>query len=156
MIIAAHLHDVEEDVAPSKKVILDPESYGLPKEAVYYYDITAIATIFGKDVAHYVLDLTDQFTKENYPTWNRDKRKSAERSRMEHTSPEVKTIKLADLINNTESIVKDDPDFAHVYLREKMSLLGFLADGYPPFLQEASLQTINGFMKLGMPLTIYG
>ncbi|HCP79386.1 MAG TPA: guanosine polyphosphate pyrophosphohydrolase, partial [Pusillimonas sp.] len=38
----------------------------------------------------------------------------------------VQTIKCADLISNTGSIVQFDPDFAKVYLEEKRLLLGVL------------------------------
>lgn len=51
---------------------------------------------------------------------------------LEHTaaaSPDAKTIKLADLISNTGSIVARDPDFAPVYLKEKRALLKVLTEG---------------------------
>lgn len=46
--------------------------------------------------------------------------------RLAESSREVQTIKVADLIDNTPSIVQHDPDFARVYLREKRDLLNVL------------------------------
>ena len=150
MVIAAHLHDVEEDVAPYKKVIPAPERYGLPVNSIYYYDIIAIAAIWGALVTRYVLDLTDQFTREAYPTWNRARRKEAERERIGTVPPEVQTIKLCDLVHNTSSICEHDRDFAKTYLKEKLALLPKLANGYPPLLQKASDQVIEYSDKLDL------
>jgi len=44
-------------------------------------------------------------------------------------SPEAQTVKLADLISNTRSIVEHDPVFAKVYMREKLLLLDVLHRG---------------------------
>lgn len=49
-----------------------------------------------------------------------------DRQRLAESSREVQTIKVADLIDNTPSIVQHDPDFARVYLREKRDLLNVL------------------------------
>nr|DAH57188.1 MAG TPA: HD domain-containing protein [Caudoviricetes sp.] len=43
--------------------------------------------------------------------------------------PNSKTIKLADLISNSRSIVKHDKDFARVYIKEKELLLDVLTEG---------------------------
>lgn len=56
-------------------------------------------------------------------------RKAIDREHTAKASPAAKTIKLADLIDNTRSIVKYDPSFAEVYLREKAELLKVLTDG---------------------------
>jgi guanosine-3',5'-bis(diphosphate) 3'-pyrophosphohydrolase len=57
---------------------------------------------------------------------NRETRKRLSRERLMHASPMVQTIKVADLISNTSSIVKHDPEFAKVYLEEKRLLLDVL------------------------------
>lgn len=44
-------------------------------------------------------------------------------------SAEGQTIKLADLIDNSDSILAHDPKFAAVYLREKKELLEVLTQG---------------------------
>jgi hypothetical protein len=46
---------------------------------------------------------------------------------MRSVSPRAKTIKLADMIDNTFSIVERDPAFAKVYLAEKAALLSAVA-----------------------------
>ena len=73
-----------------------------------------------------VLDLTDRFTKEDYPSWNRSNRKSAEADRLFRICSRAKTIKCADLIHNTSSIVEHDPNFAKIYLKEKEQMVGSL------------------------------
>lgn len=57
---------------------------------------------------------------------NRAERKAASRARLANAPGWVQTIKCADLISNTSSIVKHDPKFAVVYLEEKRMLLDVL------------------------------
>ncbi|MAO49891.1 MAG: guanosine polyphosphate pyrophosphohydrolase [Pusillimonas sp.] len=57
---------------------------------------------------------------------NRATRKRLSRERLAAAPGWVQTIKCADLISNTGSIVQFDPDFAKVYLEEKRLLLGVL------------------------------
>lgn len=54
---------------------------------------------------------------------NRATRKRRSRERLAAAPGWVQTIKCADLISNTSSIVKHDPEFAKVYLEEKRLLL---------------------------------
>lgn len=54
---------------------------------------------------------------------NRAARKAASRLRLASAPHWVQTIKVADLISNTSSIVQHDPQFARVYLEEKRLLL---------------------------------
>ncbi len=104
MVAAAYLHDVVEDTGVSLLTIQD---------------------VFGDDVAYYVGLLIDM----KNPNLNRKARKTLDRSRLARAEQEVQTIKLADLIDNTESIVAHDPGFAVVYLREKRSLLEVMTKG---------------------------
>jgi hypothetical protein len=60
---------------------------------------------------------------------NRKARKALDRAHTAKASPAAKTIKLADLIDNTKSIVEHDPEFARVYLAEKAALLEVLKEG---------------------------
>lgn len=88
-----------------------------------------IESLFGPQVAKLVGQVTDRFSS---PYWgNRAKRKHAECVRLGNISPEAQTIKLADLIDNTRSIVQHDPGFAVVYLQEKEALLKVLTKGSP-------------------------
>jgi (p)ppGpp synthase/HD superfamily hydrolase len=103
MLVAAVLHDVVEDT---------PICLG------------EIMHVFGVGVRNLVAALTDQCTEGNRAT-----RKVAEAQRWARQSPDAQTIKLADLISNTKSIVKHDPKFAKVYLAEKEALLWSLTEG---------------------------
>lgn len=60
---------------------------------------------------------------------NRAERKRLGRERLAKASPEIQTIKYADLISNTSSIVQFDPKFAEVYLEEKRLLLEVMDKG---------------------------
>lgn len=72
---------------------------------------------FGKIVADGVLLLSD------LESGNRAERKAQSRARLAAAPGWVQTIKCADLISNTSSIVKHDPKFAVTYLEEKRLLL---------------------------------
>lgn len=105
MIAAAWLHDTVEDTL----VTIDD---------IYYY--------FGLEVGNLVLMLTDKSKPED---GNRKLRKEIDRQHLALASPEAKTIKLADLINNSKSIMKYDPMFAVTFLNEKRLLLEVLKEG---------------------------
>ena len=105
MVAAALLHDVVEDTDVS---------------------LEDISIKFGPDIANLVSDLTDVSKPED---GNRATRKALDRAHTARASAAAKTIKLADLISNSRSIVEFDPHFAKVYLKEKALLLGVLTDG---------------------------
>lgn len=68
---------------------------------------------------------------------NRAERKAASRERLSKAPGWVQTIKCADLISNTSSIVMHDPKFSVVYLEEKRLLLDVLTKADPLLLQMA-------------------
>ena len=105
MLAAAWLHDVVEDTG---------------------VELGTIWTEFGVVVASYVHWLTIQTRKED---GNRAHRKMLDRDFICNAPAEVKTIKLADLISNGESIMKHDPKFGAVYLEEKRLMLEVLKEG---------------------------
>jgi (p)ppGpp synthase/HD superfamily hydrolase len=105
MICAAWLHDVVEDTPVT---------------------IEEIESEFGVDVATMVAGLTDV---SGLSDGNRDARKSMDRSHTASQSPDTKTVKIADLIDNSFSITKHDAEFAKVYMREKELLLEVLREG---------------------------
>lgn len=107
---AAWLHDVVEDT----RLQLDD-----------------IKQVFGPVVAILVGQLTDVSTLSD---GNRARRKELDRRHTELAHPEAKTVKLADLISNTRSIVQHDRNFARVYLKEKALLLEVLRDCSHPVL----------------------
>jgi hypothetical protein len=105
MLAAAWLHDTVEDTEAT------------PAD---------IVRLFGSVVASLVEQLTDVSRPED---GNRKLRKAKDREHTGRSSPEAKTVKLADLIDNSRSIVAHDPDFAAVYLEEKRLLLEVLREG---------------------------
>jgi (p)ppGpp synthase/HD superfamily hydrolase len=110
---AALLHDVVEDTG---------------------VDLELIVTMFGNDVAVLVEGLTDVSKPED---GNRKLRKQKD---LDHTAAApvaAKSIKLADLISNSHSIVEHDPDFARVYLHEKTRILDVCSGADPGLLAEA-------------------
>lgn len=118
MLAAAWLHDVVEDTP-------------ITLNHIKYH--------FGDIVAAYVDWLTDKDIGRN-----RKERKANEVIRLAKAPVEVKTIKLADLIHNTESIVAHDPDFARVYIREKAAMVrGALFDGNPMLVNRALTMIAN-------------
>jgi guanosine-3',5'-bis(diphosphate) 3'-pyrophosphohydrolase len=86
------------------------------------------------DVAHGVYMLSD------LETGNRAERKAASCVRLAQAPGWVQTIKCADLISNTSSIVKHDPKFAVTYLAEKRALLDVLTKADPRLLALAREQ----------------
>ena len=78
---------------------------------------------FGHIVAQGVMMLSD------LEAGNRAERKRLGRERLTKSPPEIQTIKYADLISNTSSIVQFDPKFAEVYLEEKRLLLEVMDKG---------------------------
>lgn len=136
IICAAFLHDVLEDVAP-----VNPD-----------YNAFKIYKLFGPCVLDLVLQLTDQFTKEAFPGFNRATRKKLECAKWERCEPDAKTVKLADLISNTKSIVKHDPEFARTYLAEKWELLPKLLGGLYSLHKDATTICSEGIQKLNLIL----
>jgi len=75
---------------------------------------------FGALVANGVMLLSD------LEVGNRAERKAASRARLSEAPAWIQTIKCADLISNTSSIVRHDPKFAKTYLQEKRELLAVM------------------------------
>lgn len=120
IIASALLHDVVEDT----KVTLD-----------------LIEDHFGPVVRRIVYEVTDVSRPND---GNRMKRKAMDREHIAKASPEAKTIKLADLIDNTKSIVKYDPGFAKTYLEEKRLLLSYaLTVSLTPDLYTMAMKALN-------------
>jgi len=120
MVCAALLHDVVEDTDT---------------------DLEEIHLTFGHEITALVEMLTDISRPED---GNRAARKAIDRAHTAKASPAAKTIKLADLIDNTRSITAHDPEFAKVYLAEKRLLLEVLAEGDPTLYAEAYRRAYEG------------
>lgn len=119
MVCAAFLHDVLKHTEVSPKTIRKR---------------------FGKDVALLVEELTDEFTKNEYPHLNRRWRKKKETERMANMNWGAQTIKLADIIDNLPGVVKHDLIFAKTYVREIETLIANLQDGDATLRQQAEAE----------------
>ena len=127
MICAAYLHDVVEDTP---------------------VQLEEIEQRFGKKVASLVHELTDEFIKENYQHLNRKKRKESEVQRQAGMSVEAKTIKLADVIDNTKDVVKNDKDFARRYVPEMEAVTEALTGGNFKLFMRACYEVQKGKFEL--------
>ena len=124
MIAAALLHDTVEDT-------------GVTSEDIQYN--------FGDDIESLVWWLTKPDV-----IGNRAYRTHCYREHLAKATPRAKTIKLADLIHNTQSIVEHDPKFAVTYLREKDELLKVLKEGNSKLWRQAFELTRISKFRLGM------
>lgn len=116
VLIAALLHDVLEDTPVTAGEIKEFLLPLLDKEKTLH-------------TLRLVEELTDIYTKENYPGWNRRKRKDKERERLNDTSPEAQTIKYADIIDNSVDIKNSEGDFASIFLLECRTILKTITKG---------------------------
>ena len=113
MLAAAWLHDVVEDTGVT---------------------IETIRSEFGEGVAELVGWLTDVSRPEQ---GNRATRKAIDRAHSAAAPAAAQTVKLADLISNTKSIVDHAPGFAKTYLEEKRLLLEVMTKGDAVLMAEA-------------------
>lgn len=102
MLAAALLHDVLEDTKITE--------HELRRE-------------FGDEITDLVVWLTDVSKPSDGV---REVRKAIDRAHSQHAPAAAQTVKVADLISNSHTITKFDPDFAEVYLHEKLLLLDVL------------------------------
>lgn len=113
VIAAAWLHDVVEDT---------PATF------------EEIGRAFGEEVAALVRELTDVSRPAD---GNRAVRKERDRQHLAGVSPRAKTVKLADIIDNSEDICRHDPHFGRVYVKEARALLEVLGEGDPQLFRQA-------------------
>lgn len=105
VLAAACLHDVLEDVAP-----VNPS-----------FNEDWILREFNQRVLNIVVELTNVYTKEAYPQFNRKARKVLEHERLAKVSDEAKLVKRADLHHNSTEMDEQD-GFTKVWLEEKKHL----------------------------------
>lgn len=122
MICAAWLHDVVEDT-PVSLMQIDLE--------------------FNHNIRKLVGELTNP---SKLIKANRKTRKEVDRKYLAQVSAEAQTIKLADMIDNMQSIIENDPDFAKVFIREKDALLKVLTKGHPVLYAKAD-EIISEYFK---------
>ena len=109
--------------------------------------IEEIEKHFGSWVAGLVSNLTDVSEPED---GNRAARKNVDLLHTAQAHWEAKTIKLADLISNTRSIVEHDKEFARVYIKEKEALLEVLTEGDEYLYEVASDLVKKSKEELGL------
>lgn len=113
MVCAALLHDVVEDCG----ITLDDIEHD-----------------FGHNIRTLVFWLTDVSRPED---GNRATRKAIDRAHIFQAPGAAQTIKVADLISNTRTIMDRDPGFAKIYMAEKRLLLAGLIRAHPVLHAEA-------------------
>ena len=123
-------HDLIEDTIVTEQFLYEALL------AFGYIESVADAIVIG------VVELTDVFTKENYPELNRKARKAGERERQARISELSQTIKYCDNINNAYSIVVRDEGFAKVYMAEIRENLKTMNKG-----NETLYSTINRIVE---------
>lgn len=105
VIAAAYLHDVIEDVSPYNSK----------------YNEDWIEKEFGTKVLNLVIELTNKYTKKDYPNLNRSSRKYLESMRISNISEDAKIIKKADLYHNSTEM-DHTLKFSKVWLNEKIEI----------------------------------
>jgi (p)ppGpp synthase/HD superfamily hydrolase len=85
-----------------------------------------------------VIELTDVFVSEGYPRLNRRSRKEKEADRLSRVSTDAQTIKYADIIDNVTDIVRQDADFAKIYVQEAKKMLLVMDAGHPALRTRAT------------------
>jgi len=116
VIAAAYLHDVVEDTPVT---------------------LEHLREVFGERVSNLVYWLTDKSKPQD---GNRRTRKAIDRDHIAAAPSEAQTIKLADIIDNTQSILTHDAAFARVYLFEKALLLDVMTKSHQGLMQRARRQ----------------
>jgi (p)ppGpp synthase/HD superfamily hydrolase len=118
MVAAAWLHDTKDDVPG--------------------VTIEGLADAFDDEVAGIVDDLSDH----EKGTGSRAQRKAAERARIALAGAASQTVRLADVISNTRTIVAQNPSFARTYVPEKAALVEVLTKG-DPTLRALARKTVD-------------
>lgn len=134
ILAAAILHDVLEDTPVSK-------------EEIKKFLLSVMTPAEADKTIALVIELTDVYVKSAYPRWNRPERKTKELERLEQTSADSQTIKYADIIDNCKEIVKQDSEFANVFLRECNAVLKKLNKGNAA-LYALAVQTVHEQLRI--------
>lgn len=148
LIKAGILHDVLED------------NKTIPREQLK----RDICNYFGIATLNYVIEVTDEFTHEAYPTKNRNERKEDEANRIATISDGGIFLKAWDSYDNTSSIVCIYPDpevtkkamgFARTYLPEKARLFSLIGDRLSKIEPATYLQLKSALEKAERALVQY-
>lgn len=135
VLAAAILHDVLEDTDTTEADIRSFLLTLMPLGAV-------------NKTLQLVKELTDVYTREHYPHWNRSKRRSMEAARLAKVSGEAQTIKYADILDNSREIIPHDPNFALRFLKECRNILLLTQKGDAELRKKALEVVNNGLQEL--------
>lgn len=124
MLAAAFLHDVIEDTKVTEETVRQE---------------------FGDEITDLVVWLSNVSKPSD---GNRKIRKEKDKNHLAKAPARAQTIKLADLISNTGSIVEYDPKFAKTYLPEKQALLEVLTKGDMTLWNKAYSMIINAKVSM--------
>lgn len=134
VLAASLLHDVLEDTpVTANELEVDLSKFMGPDDV--------------RKTTQIVIELTDIFVKKHYPRVNRKSRKEKEALRLSSVSAEAQTVKYADIIDNVVDIVKQDADFAKIFVKEAKSMLMMMEAG-DPRLREKALSVVDGSLAL--------
>lgn len=127
------LHDIIEDTRMTMQ-----ELYGLFDKVVtsYVWWLTDAEIVKSPDGSLSLVQIMGPNGNMMRP--NRDIRKAMNREKLAQAPDPVKTVKIADLIDNGEDITTHDPNFSVVFMREKGLLLPRLRGGDPVLWEEAN------------------
>ncbi|MEO5600522.1 MAG: HD domain-containing protein [Cyclobacteriaceae bacterium] len=134
---AALLHDVLEDTPVTAEEM----------------ETSLLEVMSSKDAARtieLVIELTDIFVKESYPSLNRRTRKEKEAARLSRISADAQTIKYADIMDNVNDLVGQDTDFAKVYIRESKKMLKAMESGNRT-LRERAIKLVDACLHSFQP-----
>lgn len=117
LVSVALCHDLYEDTDCPEEALLEVLS-----EAGYVQE--EISFINQK-----VWELTDRYTREEYPHLNRKERMKMEVERLGKVSQEAQTVKYADILDNQPDIARNDPHFSVVFTKEAKAKLAVMNQG---------------------------
>jgi guanosine-3',5'-bis(diphosphate) 3'-pyrophosphohydrolase len=129
---AAILHDVLEDTS-------------VTKEQLESFLHTVMEEKAARKTIRLVVDLTDVYTRQNYPRMNRRVRREKEAERLSTVDPDAQTIKYADILDNTD-VTTNDPDFAWTFLHECRNILEKMDRGNPE-LRSKAMKRVNDCLE---------
>lgn len=118
-----------------------------------YHELHLELTLYGysnlevDEICLGTIALTDKYTHEKYPNLNRQERKTLEAYRLSKIKPQYQSVKYADLIDNSSSIVERDPNFSKTYIPEKEAILYIMNQGDSNLYKEARSICLNYFLK---------
>jgi (p)ppGpp synthase/HD superfamily hydrolase len=138
VLAAALLHDVLEDTP-------------VTQEEIHDFLLSLMEREQAERTVGLVVELTDVYIKEDYPQWNRRKRKERETLRLEKTSSDSQTVKYADIIDNSAEIINYDTEFAPLFLHECRAILKKMTQGNPELYKRAIETVDNCIAQLPKP-----